>query len=73
VRDGGLMSYASDFNEVTAGLAHYVDLILRGTNPGDLPFLQPTRFQFVINLKAARATELNIPVTLLASADEVIE
>jgi putative tryptophan/tyrosine transport system substrate-binding protein len=73
VRAGGLMSYTSDFSEVMMGLAHYIDLIVRGTNPGDLPFLQPTRFQFIINLKAARAIELNIPVALLASADEVIE
>ncbi|MEH2561142.1 ABC transporter substrate-binding protein [Bradyrhizobium sp. AZCC 2289] len=73
VNDGGLMSYTSDFREVMTGLAHYVDLILRGTKPGDLPYLQPTRFQFAINLKAARAIELNIPAALLASADELIE
>jgi len=73
VKDGGLMSYTSDFSEAFMGLAHYVDLILRGTKPGDLPYLQPTRFQFTINLKAARAIELNIPATLLASANKVIE
>jgi putative ABC transport system substrate-binding protein len=73
VRDGGLMAYTSDFSEVVMGLAHYVDLILRGAKPGELPYLQPTRFQFTINLKAAKAIELNIPATLLASADKVIE
>jgi len=73
VRSGGLMIYAADFSEVLAGLAHYIDLILRGAKPGDLPYLQPTRFQFTINLKAAKAIELNIPATLLASADKVIE
>jgi len=73
VKDGGLMSYSSDFSEGIMGLAHYVDLILRGTKPGDLPYLQPTKFQFTINLKAARAIELDIPAALLASADKVIE
>jgi putative ABC transport system substrate-binding protein len=73
VSAGGLMVYTSDFGEVLLGLAHYVDLILRGTKPGDLPYLQPTRFQFTINLKAARAIEQNIPAALLASADKVIE
>jgi putative ABC transport system substrate-binding protein len=73
VRAGGLMVYACDFSEVLAGLAHYVDLILRGAKPGDLPYLQPTRFQLTINLKSAKAIELNIPATLLASADKVIE
>jgi putative ABC transport system substrate-binding protein len=67
------MSYASDFSEQLMGLAHYVDLILKGAKPGDLPYLQPTRFQFTINLKAARAIELDIPAALLASADKVIE
>jgi len=65
--------YTSDFSEVLMGSAHYLDLILRGANPGDLPYLQPTRFQFAVNLKAARAIELDIPAALLASADKVIE
>ena len=73
VRDGGLMSYTADFSEVLMGLAHYLDLILKGTKPGDLPYLQPTRFQFTINMKAARAIELSIPAALLSTADKVIE
>jgi putative tryptophan/tyrosine transport system substrate-binding protein len=73
VNDGGLMSYTNDFREALMGLAHYVDLVLRGTKPGDLAYLQPTKFQFTINLKAARAIELNIPAALLATADKVIE
>ena len=73
VNDGGLMSYSGDFNEVMTGLARYVDLILKGAKPSDLPYLQPTRFQFTVNLKAARAIELDIPAALLASADKLIE
>jgi putative tryptophan/tyrosine transport system substrate-binding protein len=73
VSAGGLMAYTGDFSEVLMGLAHYVDLILRGAKPGDLPYLQPTRFHFAVNLKAARAIELDIPAALLASADKVIE
>jgi len=73
VNDGGLMSYMSDIREASMGLARYIDLILKGTKPGDLPYLQATKFLFTINLKAARAIELNIPVALLASADKVIE
>jgi putative ABC transport system substrate-binding protein len=72
-RDGGLLAYTADFDEVFAGLAAYLDLILKGAKPGDLPFLQPTKFQFTINMKAARAIDLNIPAPLLASADKVIE
>jgi putative ABC transport system substrate-binding protein len=72
-RDGGLLAYTADFDEVFAGLAHYLDLILKGSKPGDLPFLQPTRFQFTINMKAARAIKLSIPAPLLASADKVNE
>jgi putative ABC transport system substrate-binding protein len=73
VNAGGLMSYMSDFSEVSTGLARYIDLILKGAKPGDLPYLQATRFQLTINLTAARIIGLNIPVALLASADKVIE
>ena len=73
VRYGLLMSYGQDVDETFRKLAGYVDKILRGAKPTDLPVEQPTRLKLVINLKAATALGLNIPPTLLASADEVIE
>jgi putative ABC transport system substrate-binding protein len=73
VRDGGLMSYGADLNEVHDRVAALVDQILKGTKPLDLPVEQPTRYRFVINLKAARSIGLEIPATLIALADEVIE
>jgi putative ABC transport system substrate-binding protein len=73
VRDGGLMSYGADLNEVHDRVAALVDQILKGTKPLDLPVEQPTRYRFVINLKAARSIGLEIPATLVALADEVIE
>ena len=73
VRDGGLMSYSFDYREVFDRVAGLVDRIFKGTSPAELPFEQPTRFRFVINLKTAKALGLTIPLPLLGRADEVIE
>jgi putative ABC transport system substrate-binding protein len=73
VRDGGLMSYGADLTESFERAAALVDRIFRGAKPADLPFEQPTRYPFVLNLKTAKSTGLEIPPTLLALADEVIE
>jgi putative ABC transport system substrate-binding protein len=70
---GGLLSYGVNINDVVYRLASYVDKILRGATPGELPVEQPTKFELVLNLKAAKALGLTIPSTLLAQADEMIE
>jgi putative tryptophan/tyrosine transport system substrate-binding protein len=72
-RDGALMTYAADFSEIGKGVARYVDLILKGSQPRDLPVQQPVKFLLTINLKTAKALGLTVPATLLASADNVIE
>ncbi len=72
-RDGGLLSYGADFRDIFRRSAGYVDRILRGAKPSELPVQLPTKYQLVINLRTAKALGITVPPLIVVSADEVIE
>jgi putative ABC transport system substrate-binding protein len=73
VDDGGLMFYGADYEDLFRKAAHYVDRILKGTKPADLPVQQATKFEFIISLKAAKQIGITLPYELLARANQVIK
>ena len=73
VREGGLMSYSADYAALMCRTAHYVDLILKGARPGELPVEEPRAFNFAVNLKMAKSLGLLIPQSLLLRASTVVQ